>query len=920
METRYLTEGDTITAVLTGAGTNPEKVFRFASPLPPYSSRDRVHISKPVITKSSLNLKDLAEGVAVRITVKSSTDKHGNPSWTATSLEIDSNLDTFSYVGRVDSGGIQHLRNDRVAWFLDDVYPSLPSDVAKCVVYKRSLSPAGRKAESQIDSGSLLIFNLQGKQVVYAELFAPNKLSSEFLVSYLAKLSEDPSFSGIFSNRVVDKDVSAILTTLSKRIDVGWEQVSWHDISIETIDDAILTLSQQGKLHEVKNNLPADLINAVFRTLPSCDAINFFPDSDFAWKYLESANAIFERELEKGASFLSLLSKAKQHDATEDFWRGLSDKHQDAISEAAQSLPSFTVLKTALSDGELSCLFENYHVDELQPVQYLIPYLPEKIVSELLTELFIDSFVPDENLMSLIANRYHRSSARLPIEIVQWIPELWRSGNLLNVITALDRRFNANSEAPRVLNLIARAIGDYINHNILDFNDPDRWSDKPSEAVGYILDLVGRNPSIGAELDGMNAFGYWDASISFVGPSKVWLALSNLDESWPSLDANEKIMAIHYQLKHHSSDLSAIPAGPNTHALVNAYLALINGAKTGNGAEAAAQAHELIMEAVLRQIPAPGSKVVISEAELMIDYGRALPRCSNSTISGVIYCEGNHVTKPSMTDYRKHMSNPNIYPKPTAELIYPEERKNVECHCHRLERASGGYKNSGCEVETGDGNGCARLYECRDLPWPHWTILEVLATLGYEPNLIQYFSESGRKPRLQTARINHNEYVNKVAAVVNRIDDLRDRLRCGWRDGSIDHSVGCGKPLTPSFSYRVFPAAYGITVMGGCSSSDDGVHDKNAYFNHCKRCVTILDSRESPIKDDSRLNTYICSSCGGWGDDAPGEFLKCGKCGSYHSWLNENNKSVSCEDCGHSWNPPNKYWAQVIQSARYRRT
>ena len=894
MSLKTLYEGVEVRASLTMAGINPERGFRFAKPLPPFSGKENIHISKAVIKQSSLAIEDLKKDTILKISVTNSKNRNGDLSWTALAIDKSHITSTITHIGVIDSGGIQYLSNDRIAWFLEDVFPELPADMTKCIVFENSLSKKAKNQRDIMVPGTLMMFYLDRNRVSKAEVFLPETIETDFLMTLLRKCSQ-------LKNTTL---VETITTVCKRKVELPADFAlggSHEDV----LDEVIQDLRGDSVLKELASTFSEPMIDSVFRSLPVEESLAIFPNHPKAWNYPDTSYYLCNQMIRGGIDLEKLIHHLEDKDVPSNVWSLVGENHQNWVLANIASTEKFQDITTLLDDQCLEMLMMNIDVEDILSVKHLIPWLSSYQVSSGLNRLVEGDFEPDETLTGLISKRLHSSNNTLSNAALVWFPEMWPRSDFNKMIAIIEQqkqKLIQNSRHKRLLGLIAHAIGNVIVQNNELFNDPDFWENKPSTKVSFLIDIVQEFPLIEEELEAMSAFNMWDEPVRFEGPSRIWLSRDSLGKAWPYFTTNEKLLALHYLLSNNVAIPEEINASTEKHQIIKAYLKLIYGALNNAKEQASIDAHNHIIEGVLKKIPATGAKVAISQAELHIDFDRAIPRCGIPESSGVRFCEGNHRTKPSLSDYRN---------KIPAENITPDMRHEYECHCPRLERKKGGYRYSGCLVATGDGEGFAKLFESKQLPWTQWTILEVLAILDYPPNLISYFKAHGRKPRLQNATINHNEYANKVAAVVNRIDDLRDRLRCGWRNGHIDPHAGCGAPLNPDFSFRVFPAAYGITVTGGCQEHSSGPHDIATYFNHCKRCVTIIDSRESPIKDDSNLNTYVCSSCGGWGQEASGEFKKCGKCGSYDSYKHEGNKSMRCQSCSHTWNPPNKYWAKI---------
>ncbi len=116
--------------------------------------------------------------------------------------------------------------------------------------------------------------------------------------------------------------------------------------------------------------------------------------------------------------------------------------------------------------------------------------------------------------------------------------------------------------------------------------------------------------------------------------------------------------------------------------------------------------------------------------------------------------------------------------------------------------------------------------------WQKWSLLELLESACITPQL----------PGLYHSR----DYVNKLAGYVNRLNEIRERLKC----------TACQNLMRPNYKYAKFLARYNVTVVScDCGS----IENQNVYLNHCWACEQIIDSRESRHQA-GRLR--ICIHCG----------------------------------------------------------
>lgn len=901
---KALSEGATVNCEVTRAGTDPEQRFRFCKPHPPYSAEKNVHISWPVIQSACISLEDLNPGVTIRLLVKPSIDRQGKPSWSAEWVQLAPDFkpdnQQTTHLGVIDEGGVQHLQKGD-AWFLENVIPTIKRD--KVIVSSIALTKSAQTKAQLLMPGTIMMFNFDGHRYSSGDLYDPVRLKSGLLIEALTHLRSMSH----------DQIASTVLEVIHRGDHVMLDEI-WHRVPSQACERIFEGLQSSGELEKLGPAYPDGLVEAAFMLLPPSEALALCPNNPVAWKHPETAAILCAEKIAQGAGLEEIVELCVSMEASIKVWPLLATSHSGWVIEQASDSTLFERLPSLLGEDALHGLLGAFAGANFFGKFHLLQWLPDSILRKWLEQFIDDSFEPVQELVDALAIRVEHSSMKVPMALEAWAPAFWDPPNrtdLLRVIDHHHRRLLTNRNDGRSLALIAEAIGLLLHTQAGDFNDPDKWGHKPADWVDHVIDIVREFPEIDTEIQVRSAFGTWNEKIGFEGPSRVWLHRNDLSAGWLNFAPNDKILAIYLRLSLSEPMPVEIITDEEKHTMVRALLTLIDGARQDERSEIAVYAHNLITEAVLKRVPAPGSRAAVSPDELVIDFDRALPRCGVLN-SGVKFCEGNHISKPSFEEWKKHKNDPINYPKPRSVLLTPVTNGYLECHCPRLERAHGyGYAKSGCPVEMGAGEGKARLFARDKLPWTQWSLLEALHALGYPSNLISYFNPSGIKPKIMPERIVHNEYVNKVAAVANRINDLRDRLRCGWRDGAIDKTKGCGQPLSPNFSYRVFPAAYGITVVGGCTSCEAGPHDKGAYFNHCKRCISILDSRESPVKDDSGINTFVCVHCGGWGQDGKGEFRKCGKCGSYNSEPKRGNKVIRCRDCNHTWNPLDKYWPTI---------
>jgi hypothetical protein len=165
--------------------------------------------------------------------------------------------------------------------------------------------------------------------------------------------------------------------------------------------------------------------------------------------------------------------------------------------------------------------------------------------------------------------------------------------------------------------------------------------------------------------------------------------------------------------------------------------------------------------------------------------------------------------------------------------------------------------------------------------WDKWSLLELFAVTQIVPEL----------PRLKESE----QYIPKLCGWVNRLNEIRGRLKCSK----------CGAFMLPDMAYAKFLAKFNATVMK-CANGED--HDK-VYLNECWACEGIIDSRESRHQVE---DYYVCILCGSGpmrsnqytqGDSCP----KCGTKGAMRRVGDSRYWVCSMPSCQHKiWLPKNE--------------
>jgi DNA-directed RNA polymerase subunit RPC12/RpoP len=208
-----------------------------------------------------------------------------------------------------------------------------------------------------------------------------------------------------------------------------------------------------------------------------------------------------------------------------------------------------------------------------------------------------------------------------------------------------------------------------------------------------------------------------------------------------------------------------------------------------------------------------------------------------------------------------------------ARVLHCEGRLNVEILNGNSESQNGPY--CGRLRWSSQRSYCseARVLANLELPWKSWSLLELLATTGINPCV------EGLRHSL--------EYVPKLGGWVNRLNEIRDHLKCSE----------CGAIMRPNYAYARFAARFNATVVS-CPSGAG--HDEGVYLNQCWGCEShIIDSRYDSIKYEG---FYLCLECGSGPKNAKkfSQGDSCPKCG-HGPMAKQSEKGLEriCKECGH---------------------
>ncbi|WP_341518288.1 cold shock domain-containing protein [Bacillus paramobilis] len=271
------------------------------------------------------------------------------------------------------------------------------------------------------------------------------------------------------------------------------------------------------------------------------------------------------------------------------------------------------------------------------------------------------------------------------------------------------------------------------------------------------------------------------------------------------------------------------------------------------------RAHQYIQEDIIKQA---------MNSTGMIRTLRLLPDCYEGLVS---YCEGRpwH-TVEEIQEGKWRTERAYCSRKRGACEVAPCSTSEQKDSSYFWERHNG-YENSwtgDLSVERGEW---AQLYSDTGLTWEEWSLYEFLAYCEVTP-FVAGLEDSG-------------EYINKLAGWINRLNEIRERLKCSK----------CRQIMQNNFEYsKIFTAVYRTTI----ATCREGIpHDHNVYLSHCWGCESIIDSRESPIRVG---HYYLCHKCGSGPqgiDYTPGDI--CPKCGKHHM-IHKGVRKFICSACNHT--------------------
>gem|GEM_PF-3445730 len=337
---------------------------------------------------------------------------------------------------------------------------------------------------------------------------------------------------------------------------------------------------------------------------------------------------------------------------------------------------------------------------------------------------------------------------------------------------------------------------------------------------------------------------------------------------WRDAPSQRKLYCIYYVAKERL-ELPNLERLRTDDFLINAALSLLWARDhAGSRIKAFDRAHTLIQDWVTEQ-------AWISTNHL--DLSPMLPECRQGYIS-VSYCEARPWQDNSVAFCPRARSGCCIE---GAERIKMRPRYATGHYRPWKEgqrRRDKGYLIASTSIVV-DGKACfdvtqlngARLYPDCTKSWMDWSLLELIKASDVTPNI----PDQLRSP---------TEYVPKLAGWINRLNEIRARLKCST----------CSQIMAPNYKYARHLARYNSTIV---SCHQGAGHDHNIYLNHCWACREIVDSREATIRVGE---FYLCLHCGSgpMRSDTYQQGSICPKCGTHE--MIGSGRVRTCGTCNHT--------------------
>jgi hypothetical protein len=300
-----------------------------------------------------------------------------------------------------------------------------------------------------------------------------------------------------------------------------------------------------------------------------------------------------------------------------------------------------------------------------------------------------------------------------------------------------------------------------------------------------------------------------DQLLRFLPPvrqvNEVWRTSQDAwRQKWYYLSWQARLLTLYRLASEQRLRAVSLPEQADEHPFVAATLLLLRTAE--NTAEAIfLRSNDYIQDAVVAEA---------WESVEPLDLFPLVPPCQPQ-VHDIKYCEGR--TWPTKEEKKRRIRH-------TQRAYCPRARS--ACWTNDGNPNTSRYLGYGWQLVG------ARLYSDESLRWEDWSLQELLGHLGITPVVPDL-----KKPQ---------EYVSLLSGWVNRLNEIRARLRCR----------ACGVIMKANMKYAKHLAVYRSTVF----SCEHGVgHDLNVYLSHCWACREIIDGRDCPVYVEGYR---LCLGCG----------------------------------------------------------
>ncbi|MED3396738.1 MULTISPECIES: cold shock domain-containing protein [Bacillus cereus group] len=200
-----------------------------------------------------------------------------------------------------------------------------------------------------------------------------------------------------------------------------------------------------------------------------------------------------------------------------------------------------------------------------------------------------------------------------------------------------------------------------------------------------------------------------------------------------------------------------------------------------------------------------------------------------------------------------------------------------EAYCPRYKKGCSCQGGFGARIANRNQISGAKMEPNQNLSWEDWSLLEFFHALRVTPS---YPGDGLHNPK---------EYVNRMGGWMNRIIELKERLKCSH----------CQTPFKSNINYAKRLAVYNQTIFHCVHMFETTSHDRETYISHCWSCKEIIDSRDGYQRLE---DYYLCVECGSGHAKSKthtqGDI--CPKCGERHMKKSEHHRrGYKCRNCTH---------------------